>query len=91
MRYLHRAAKMGLVGLARTVAIEGAKDNIHCNVIVPTAASRMTKDILPDVIYNEMKPSLIAPVVAYLCHESNEDNGAIIISAAGWATKVSKS
>lgn len=33
------------------------------------------------------EPSLIAPVVAYLCHESSEDNGAIIISAAGWATK----
>lgn len=30
---------------------------------------------------------MIAPVVAYLCHESNEDNGGIIISAAGWATK----
>lgn len=34
------------------------------------------------------EPKLIAPVVAYLCHESNEDNGAIIESAAGWATKV---
>lgn len=79
---------MGLVGLAKTVAIEGAKDNIHCNVIVPTAASRMTKDILPDIIYNELKPSLIAPVVTYLCHETNEENGAIIMSAAGWATKV---
>lgn len=78
---------MGLVGLAKTVALEGAKDNIHCNVIVPTAASRMTKDILPEIIYNELKPSLIAPVVAYLCHETNEDNGAVIISAAGWATK----
>lgn len=33
------------------------------------------------------EPSLIAPVVTYLCHESNEDNGAIIVSAAGWATK----
>lgn len=31
---------------------------------------------------------MIAPVVAYLCHEENEDNGAIIESAAGWATKV---
>ena len=31
---------------------------------------------------------MIAPVVAYLCHEDTEDNGAIIESAAGWATKV---
>lgn len=33
------------------------------------------------------EPSLIAPVVAYMCHESSDDNGTMIISAAGWATK----
>lgn len=84
----YSAAKLGVVGLANTVAIEGARYNIQCNVICPTAASRMTKDVLPEVFYNELKPKLIAPVVCYLCHESNGDNGAIIESAAGWATKV---
>nr|XP_040232703.1 peroxisomal multifunctional enzyme type 2-like isoform X1 [Anopheles coluzzii] len=84
----YSAAKLGLVGLANTVAIEGAKNNIQCNVIVPTAASRMTEGILPEILFNELKPKLIAPVVAYLCHESCEDTGAIIESAAGWATKV---
>ncbi|XP_036317484.1 LOW QUALITY PROTEIN: peroxisomal multifunctional enzyme type 2 [Rhagoletis pomonella] len=84
----YSAAKMGLVGLANTVAIEGEKNNIHCNVIIPTAASRMTEGILPDILFNELKPHLIAPVVAYLCHESCEDNGSYIESAAGWATKL---
>ncbi|XP_014086031.1 peroxisomal multifunctional enzyme type 2 isoform X2 [Bactrocera oleae] len=84
----YSAAKMGLVGLANTVAIEGQKSNIHCNVIIPTAASRMTEDVLPDILFNELKPHLIAPVVVYLCHESCKDNGSYIESAAGWATKL---
>ncbi|EDV34828.1 uncharacterized protein Dana_GF19024 [Drosophila ananassae] len=84
----YSAAKMGLVGLANTVAIEGARNNVLCNVIIPTAASRMTEGILPDILFNELKPKLIAPVVAYLCHESCQDNGSYIESAAGWATKV---
>ncbi|XP_045483178.1 peroxisomal multifunctional enzyme type 2 [Harmonia axyridis] len=83
----YSAAKMGLIGLANTIAIEGKRSNIHCNVIIPTAASRLTEDILPPDIYAELKPELIAPVVAYLCHESCKDTGLYIDSAAGWAGK----
>lgn len=50
----YSAAKMALVGLANNLSIEGAKNNIHCNVIVPTAASRLTEGILPDILFNEL-------------------------------------
>ncbi|KAH1014583.1 hypothetical protein HUJ05_012436 [Dendroctonus ponderosae] len=83
----YSAAKLALVGLAKTIAIEGAKSNVFCNVIVPTAASRLTEDILPPDIFNELKPEFIAPVVAYLCHESCPENGSMIEAAAGWAGK----
>lgn len=58
---------MGLVGLASTIAIEGRKNNINCNVIVPTAASRLTEDILPPDLFEQLKPELIAPVVVSPC------------------------
>lgn len=83
----YSSAKMGLIGLANTLAIEGKSKNIYTNVIVPTAASRLTQDILPPDFFEQLKPELIAPVVAWLCHEKCMENGSIIESALGWAGK----
>ena len=38
-------------------------------------------------LVDALKPSYVAPVVAYLCHESCQENGSIIETAAGWAAK----
>ena len=38
-------AKLGVVGLMKTLAVEGKKDNIFVNSVAPSASSRMTKTI----------------------------------------------
>ena len=41
------AAKMALVGLMQTLALEGAKYDIRVNSLAPTAATRMTESLFP--------------------------------------------
>jgi NAD(P)-dependent dehydrogenase (short-subunit alcohol dehydrogenase family) len=62
------AAKMGLVGLTRVLAIEGAKYDIKANIIAPVAKTRMTEDILGPIA-DKLQPELVTPVVTYLAHE----------------------
>ena len=62
------AAKMGLVGFTRVLAVEGAKYNIKANAIAPIAKTRMTEDLL-GALGDKLEPSEVAPVVAWLVHE----------------------
>ena len=84
----YSAAKMGLVGLSNTLAIEGTKYNIHCNTIVPTAASRLTQGIIPPDVMEALKPEYVAPYVVYLCHESCPETGGVFQIAGGWAAQL---
>jgi len=80
--------KMALVGLTNTLAIEGGRKNIGVNVVCPVAASRMTETVLPEDLLAALRPDLVAPIVAFLCHETCADNGAVIECGAGWAGKL---
>lgn len=77
------AAKLGLVGLINTLAQEGAKYNIKTNALAPIAATRMTEDILPPDVLQNLTPEFVAPVVAYLCTEEVSDTGSVFIVGGG--------
>ena len=63
------AAKAGMVGLMNVLAEEGRKNNIRVNTISPTAATRMTEELLPPEPLKLMRPEAITPAVEYLLSE----------------------
>ena len=63
------AAKSGMVGLMNVLAEEGRKTDIRVNIISPTAATRMTEELLPPQALQLMKPNAITPAVEYMLSE----------------------
>jgi NAD(P)-dependent dehydrogenase (short-subunit alcohol dehydrogenase family) len=76
------AAKMGIVGLMQTLAIEGAKNGIRVNCIAPTAATGMTQGILPDEQLKLLQSEFVAPAILALVAESAPTR-AILCAGAG--------
>ena len=84
----YSAAKLGMVGLTRTLAIEGAKYGITANAIAPVAKSRMTEDLMPAEMLDRLEPEYVSPVVAYLASESCTDTGRIFSVGGGYVARV---
>ena len=76
------AAKMGLVGLARVLAQEGARYGIKANVLAPIARTRMTEELLGPLA-PKLDPRLVAPVAAWLVHEDCPVSGEIYSVGGG--------
>jgi NAD(P)-dependent dehydrogenase (short-subunit alcohol dehydrogenase family) len=74
------AAKLGLAGLTKTLYLEGAKNNVKVNTIVPIAGTRMTEDILPPEAFKAFDPVNVVPAALYLVSEDAPSN---VIMGAG--------
>ncbi|MCA9638129.1 MAG: SDR family NAD(P)-dependent oxidoreductase, partial [Myxococcales bacterium] len=81
-------AKLGVVGFANTLAIEGKKRGVYCNTIAPIAGSRMTETVLPKELIDALRPEYVSPLVAWLTHESCEENGSLFEVGGGYFGKL---
>ena len=84
----YSSAKSALIGLGRTLAVEGGRKNILSNIIAPIAGSRLTESIWSDEIVKATSPEYVAPLVIKLCAESSSENGSVFEVGASWFAKV---
>jgi len=70
------AAKAGIFGMSRCLAIEGKKYGIRCFVLAPVALTRLTEDLAgfdDEKMKARMNPALVSPLVTFLVSDLSKD------------------
>lgn len=80
------AAKMALVGLMQTLAIEGEKYGIRVNCLAPTAATQMTGGVLSEDALACLDPALVSPGLVHLVSEDAPTRAILCAGAGHFAT-----
>ena len=78
------AAKMALVGLMQTLALEGEKHNIRVNCLAPTAATRMTRDLFPPDMLEAFGPQAVVPAMLVLASDDAPTRTVLCAGAGGF-------
>lgn len=84
----YAAAKMGIVGLTKALAIEGATYDITANAIAPVAYTRMTEEVFPAEAADKLGPERVTPAVVWLAHEECEATGEVYTVGGGRMARV---
>ncbi len=90
----YASAKMGIVGLTKTLALEGARYDITANAVAPLAHPQVTgAPQLPEsggtgADAERLAPGRVTPTVVWLAHEYCETSGEIYAVGGGRAARV---
>lgn len=84
----YAVAKTSMIGLCNVLALEGAADGVKCNIIAPGSVTRMAGAVDQTNYPDTMGPEMVAPAVAWLCHESCSITGEMLTSIAGRIAKM---
>jgi NAD(P)-dependent dehydrogenase (short-subunit alcohol dehydrogenase family) len=79
------AAKMAVIGFMNTLCIEGHKNDIRVNALSPTAATRMTEDLMPAEILAMLTPEAVTAGALTLCHKDAPNRFILAAGAGGYA------
>ncbi len=80
------AAKMALIGLMNTLAIEGMKYNIRVNALAPAATTRMTEALFPTEALEMFAPEAVSPGLLALVHDGAPTKVILGAGGGGYAT-----
>jgi len=83
----YAAAEMGIVGLSRSLAVEGEQHGIKVNAVAPIASTRMANGVFGE-LDKHLDPSLVSSVVAFLAHRDCPVNGRILSAGGGRVAEV---
>lgn len=84
----YSTAKAALIGLTRTLAIEGGRAGIMVNCIAPRAGTAMTATVWPKDMLDAMKPDYIAPIVGFLASDNCDFSGTLYEVFGGYCAQV---
>jgi NAD(P)-dependent dehydrogenase (short-subunit alcohol dehydrogenase family) len=80
------AAKMALVGLMQTLALEGERYGVRVNCIAPTAATAMLDGLLPQEELDLLQPAYASPAILALVSEDAPTKTILCAGAGSFET-----
>lgn len=81
-------AKAGIIGLGKSLAIEGSRKNIKVNILCPRAGTAMTATVWTKEMLETFSPDFVAPIVGYMTSDLVEDSGKVYEVFGGYVAEL---